>query len=139
MTVEAINSFANKAAQDAALRKEIETTAGISLQALLDMNPEQLQAANKDYPATIIKIAAKNGFDFSKEELLEQIRAATSSEELSDEQLEAVAGGKSGHGIGSAAKTAGKAIVIADVAVDNAVENGANGMKNGIQKATKGW
>lgn len=94
MTIEAINSFANKAAQDAAFRKEIEETTGISIQTLLNIKPKQLKSADKDYPGILTEIASKNGFDFSKEELLEQIRIATSSEELSDEQLEAVAGGK---------------------------------------------
>ncbi|MEM9924893.1 MAG: hypothetical protein AAF915_14255 [Cyanobacteria bacterium P01_D01_bin.50] len=94
MTVEAINSFANKVAQDAALKQEIETSVGIPLDTLLSMSLEQVQGANKDYPALITEIAAKNGFEFSKDELIEQICQASSSEELSDEQLEAVAGGK---------------------------------------------
>lgn len=137
MTVEAINSFANKAAQDAELRKEIETTAGISLQALLDMNPEQLQAANKDYPGVVTQIAAKNGFEFSREELLEQIRVATSSEELSDEQLEAVAGGKSV--AGAAGDWVDQAVV--DVVTDpvGTVKDAVNDTSDFFKKATKGW
>ena len=90
------------------------------------MTPEQLQTANKDYPATISEIAAKNGFEISKEELLEQIRVATSSEELSDEQLEAVAGGK-----GSAEK-AGKD---GGAWLDGAAKDTGNFFK----KAGKGW
>ncbi|MBD2774169.1 hypothetical protein [Iningainema tapete] len=105
MSVEALTQFGQKVAQDPALQAEAQETLGIPLNELMSMNAEQLQTANTDYPALVVNLADKYGYHFTKEELLEQITIVMNPNaqgELSDEALEAVAGGGKGSNIGAA-------------------------------------
>lgn len=97
MSIEALSKFSEKVAQEPALQAETEKTLGIPLNELMEMNAEQLQAANTDYPALVVDLAAKYDYEFTKEELLQQITVLMNPQgqgELNDEALEAVAGGK---------------------------------------------
>lgn len=82
MNSEAVNQFLERVSQDPALQQEIA-------QAIDSSAPgeDRLAAA---------QIAAKNGYSFTPGEIGETMEAAQkqqSREELSDEELEAVAGG----------------------------------------------
>lgn len=98
MSTESLIQFYQKVAQEPALQTEAEKAVGMPLPELMSLNPEQLQTANIDYLAVVVDVAAKHGYQFTKNELIEQItyvKNPTAEGELSDEALEAVAGGKS--------------------------------------------
>ncbi|MBD2774170.1 Nif11-like leader peptide family natural product precursor [Iningainema tapete] len=102
MSVEALTQFGQKVAQEPALQAEAQETLGISLSELMSMNAEQIQSANTEYPDLVVDLAAKYGYHFTKKELLEQITVVMNPNaqgELSDEALEAVAGGAAKNGV----------------------------------------
>ncbi|MGB6299678.1 MAG: Nif11-like leader peptide family RiPP precursor [Rivularia sp. (in: cyanobacteria)] len=80
MTITAAKTFLEKVEQD---------------QALLDELTQALQAEQN--PQAVMQLASEKGYDFSLEELQAEINKyqaqQTESEELSDEDLETVAGG----------------------------------------------
>lgn len=103
MSIASVNQFYQVAMQDPALKQQFHTAAG-SDQELLQMAVEQGQ---------------KYGYNFTTEEVAQAIAATqlpaetNGNIELSDQQLEAVAGGKSDSGVGQAISSgqgAGRAV-----------------------------
>ena len=85
MTVEALSEFFNKVEEDVSLQKELES-----------LRVEEQEATIR-YQA-LADFGHQHGYEFTTEEVeqLQQVRKAMlaeESEELSEEQLEAVAGG----------------------------------------------
>ena len=80
MSIQAVNQFLEKVAQDNKIQEELA----------------QAMQAENDRQA-VVELGAKNGFEFTGEELMTEIekrqQAAADSGELSEEELEAVAGG----------------------------------------------
>lgn len=90
MSIEAVAKFTNKLAEDEALQQEIKCAIG---------DKEGLDASQ-----TVSELGAKHGYEFTAKEAqtLRQVVLANQSGELSEEQLEAVAGGGDlGKAIGS--------------------------------------
>ena len=80
MSIQAVNQFLEKVAQDSKIQEELA----------------QAMQAEDDRQA-VVELGAKHGFEFTGEELMTEIekrqQAAIDSGELSEEELEAVAGG----------------------------------------------
>ena len=80
MSIEAVNQFLEKVAQDSKIQEELA----------------QAMQAEDDRQA-VVELGAKHGFEFTGEELMTEVekrqQAAIDSGELSEEELEAVAGG----------------------------------------------
>lgn len=76
MSIESFKAFMTRIAEDSALRKELATIAGDGI------TFEQLAEA-----------AAERGFRFSAEDVTRKLNAVASEGELSDDDLENVAGG----------------------------------------------
>ncbi|AFY58613.1 bacteriocin propeptide, TIGR03798 family/class IIb bacteriocin, lactobin A/cerein 7B family [Rivularia sp. PCC 7116] len=80
MSIEAVNKFLDKVAQDSTIQEELA----------------QAMQAENDRQA-VVDLGAKHGFEFTGDELVTEIekrqKAAAESGELSEEELEAVAGG----------------------------------------------
>lgn len=81
MSIEAVAEFTNKLAEDEVLQQELQSVAG---------DKEALEASQ-----SVSELGAKYGYEFTAEEAqtLRQIILAQQSGELSEDQLEAVAGG----------------------------------------------
>ncbi|WP_083894164.1 Nif11-like leader peptide family natural product precursor [Rivularia sp. PCC 7116] len=80
MSIEAVNQFLEKVAKDSNIQEEL-------VQAMQAENDRQ----------AVVELGAKHGFNFTGDELMNEIekrqKAAADSGELSEEELEAVAGG----------------------------------------------
>ena len=80
MSIEAVNQFLEKVAQDSKIQEELA----------------QAMQAEDDRQA-VVELGSKHGFEFTGEELMTEVekrqQAAIDSGELSEEELEAFAGG----------------------------------------------
>ncbi|MGD1913915.1 MAG: Nif11-like leader peptide family natural product precursor [Rivularia sp. (in: cyanobacteria)] len=81
MSIDAVNQFLEKVAQDSKIQEELAQ--------LIQAEDHQRQA--------VVELGAKYGFEFSGDELMAEVekrqQAAVNSGELSEEELESVAGG----------------------------------------------
>ncbi|MGD1913914.1 MAG: Nif11-like leader peptide family natural product precursor [Rivularia sp. (in: cyanobacteria)] len=80
MSIDAVNQFLEKVAQDSKIQEELA----------------QVMEA-EDHRQAAVELGAKHGFEFTSEELMTEVekrqQAAIESGQLSEEELEAVAGG----------------------------------------------
>lgn len=80
MSIDAVNQFLEKVAQDSKIQEELA----------------QVMEA-EDHRQAAVELGAKHGFEFTVEELITEVekrqQAAIESGQLSEEELEAVAGG----------------------------------------------
>ena len=99
MTIEAVNQFLTKVNHDEKFHSELS----------------QAMETKRDLTAAV-ELAARHGYEFTLEELaaqIEQLKRIQAGEQLSEEELEAVAGGA----IGSTIATAGALAVVATIGV----------------------
>ena len=99
MAIEAVRQFLTKVNHDEKSQSELSEAMG----------------AKKDLTAAV-ELAARHGYEFTLEELaaqIEQLKRIQAGEQLSEEELEAVAGGA----IGSTIATAGALAVVATIGV----------------------
>ena len=87
MSIEAVNQFLTKVGEDQQLQAELA---------------QAMEAENDRQAAT--ELGAKHGYDFTPEELGSEIANRQSADELSEEELEAVAGGSCSAGIRETSK-----------------------------------
>jgi predicted ribosomally synthesized peptide with nif11-like leader len=90
-TTKGLDEFLEAIRQDAAIREELQALEG---------------EAHEAYCAGFVAVGAKHGYTFGQDDVSEFVdetvsNQALASEELTDEQLELVAGGKGGGGGGA--------------------------------------
>ena len=100
MAIEQIRDFFNQVKEDQKLQERIATIQAEIMQNQTELSAEQLQ---DESTGKMISLAESAGFSFSKDELTNWIQdhlaQNSENEELSDEELETVAGGGLGQAI----------------------------------------
>ena len=101
MAIEQITDFFNQVKEDQKLQKQITTIQAEITQNQTEHSAEQLQ---EEFIGKMVALAESAGFSFSRDELTDWIKAnldqITENMELSEEELETVAGGGIGGAIG---------------------------------------
>ncbi|MGB6295374.1 MAG: Nif11-like leader peptide family RiPP precursor [Rivularia sp. (in: cyanobacteria)] len=77
MSIEAVSEFLEKVSHHEKLQQELL----------------EIMEFNENDQVRVTELAAKHGFDFTPNELLQQVEQLHSDEQLNDEELEYVAGG----------------------------------------------
>jgi Ca2+-binding RTX toxin-like protein len=97
MSTQALIKFGQKLSEDSTFQTSVQQTLGIPAMDLFALSLEQWSEPTTNYSARLVEFAAQEGFIFSPEELMGQLYGSnlTECDELSDEALESVVGGKS--------------------------------------------